>query len=85
MRNEQPCTNASHAHLRRAGIVTVVNGMGSRFNAKFGSISASLRSELWSGAVVARLAAELLDQMDALDPDAAFHRLDHVVDGKAGD
>src|SRR5690242_18804149 len=35
------------------------------------------------GAVVPGLAALLLDEMDALDADAALDRLHHVVDGEA--
>src|SRR5258708_4491827 len=35
-------------------------------------------------AVAARLAAALLDEPDTFDAHAALHRLDHVIDGQAG-
>src|SRR5829696_5687109 len=37
------------------------------------------------GAIMAGLAADLLDEMDAFDANAALDRLDHVVDRKTGD
>src|SRR5512143_2494949 len=66
---------------------TVSAGNGSapastRCNASATGINAMI---LRLRAVVAGLAAALLQQADALDAHAALDRLDHVVDGQAGD
>src|SRR6476661_6375117 len=45
----------------------------------------SAATDLFLCFVVAGLAAALFHQMDVLDAHAALDRLDHVVDGEAGD
>src|SRR4051794_3738089 len=65
-----------------ANVLTIPDAVLARDNS---DRSAHRSTTAQSDAVVARLAALLFNQVDALDAHTALHRLDHVVDGEAGD
>src|SRR4051812_13762441 len=60
--------------------ILVNEGLSGRNRAS--EVRAGVRSG--TAAIMAGLAALLLDEVDALDADAALDRLHHVVDGEAG-
>ena len=79
-------------------IIAVVNGLGSNLlhiDQYVAEVIATRREPVCStdwladgsalAAIMSGLAALLLDEVNALDADAALGRLDHVVDGEAGD